>query len=347
MNRIKELLSKSKADAILIMNIEPIKDSSFFALSGIEEGSFIYSSLLLYENKPILLVSELEELEAKSSGIPYKIINKLSDIKKYFPKIKNLGINYKLTPIARKDKLERETIDISNIISETLDIKNESEYRRFKIACNIVDKIAKEIPSWIKEGITEKELSKNIEKTMLDLKSEHSFKTIVAFGSNSGIPHHTSSDRKLKKNEIILIDFGVKYKNICSDMTRCFFFGNPSKEILETYNKVKEIQESCINKIKTNSNGKSIYEYVKSRIEKETSGIMNHSLGHGIGYEVHESSTLSSKDFTLKENIFTTVEPGTYIEGKFGVRIEDCIAIRKNKPEILTKASKELITIKA
>ncbi len=345
MNRIKELLHKSKVDAILIMNIEPLKDNNFFAFSGIEEGSFIYSSLLLYKNKPTLLVTQLEELEAKSTGLDYKIINKLSDIKKFFPKIKILGLNYTLVSISRNKKLKFKKVDVSKILSQILDEKNESEYNRFKKACEIVDKIAKEIPSWINKDLTEKSLAKEIEKRMIDLSGEPSFKTIVAFGENSAIPHHTTSDRKIKKDEIILIDFGAKYKNICSDMTRCFFFGNPNKLVLDTYNIVKNVQIESINKIKSNINGKDIYKYAKEAIEKSTHGVMNHSLGHGIGYDVHESSTLSSVDYTLKENIFTTVEPGCYIENQFGVRIEDCIVIKKNKPEILTTATKELVII--
>ena len=345
MNRIKELLSKSKVDAVLIMNIEPLKDSSFFAFSGIEEGSFIYSSLLLYKDKPTLLVNELEELEAKSTGLNYLVIKKLSDIKKKFPKIKTLGINYSLISISRNKKLRFKKVDISKLISQILDQKNESEYHRFKKACNIVNQIAKEIPSWVNKDLTEKSLAKEIEKRMIDLSGEPSFKTIVAFGENSAVPHHTTSDRKIKKDEIILIDFGAKYKNICSDMTRCFFFGNPNKEIMQVYNIVKNIQLESINKIKPGRNGKDIYKYAKESIEKTTPGVMNHSLGHGIGYEVHEASTLSSIDYNLKENVFTTVEPGCYIENQFGVRIEDCIVIRKAKAEVLTTATKELVII--
>lgn len=345
MGRIKELLSKSKVDAVLIMNIEPLKDSSFFAFSGIEEGSFIYSSLLLYKDRPILLVTELEELEAKSTGLDYLVIKKISDIKEHFPKIKTLGLNYPLVSISINKRLRFKKIDVSKLISQRLDEKDESEYIRFKKACEIVNRIAKEIPNWINKNITEKSLAKEIEKRMIDFSGEPSFKTIVAFGENSAVPHHTTSERKIKKDEIILIDFGAKYKNICSDMTRCFFFGNPNKETLEVYNTVKNIQLESINKIKPGVNGKDIYQYVKTSIEKFTLGVMNHSLGHGIGYEVHEASTLSSIDYNLKENIFTTVEPGCYIENKFGVRIEDCLIIRKDKAQVLTTATKELVII--
>lgn len=345
MTRISSLLKKAKVDAVLIMNIEPLKDNNFFAFSGIEEGSFIYSSLLLYKNKPILLVSSLEELEAKSTGLPYLVLKKLSDIKKKFPKIKTLGINYQLISLARSKRLKFKKVDISKIISEILDEKNKSEFLRFKKACSIVSQIAKEIPSFINKNITEKSLAQKIEKGMIDLSGEPSFKTIVAFGKNAAIPHHVTSDKKINKDEIILIDFGAKYKNICSDMTRCFFFGTPSQEILKTYNIVKNVQLESIKRIKPNVNGKEIYLYAKQTIEKNTSGIMNHSLGHGIGYDVHESSTLSTIDYKLKNNLFTTVEPGCYIENKFGVRIEDCIFIKNGKPIVLTTATKELVIV--
>lgn len=345
MNKIKEVLLKSKCDAILIINIEPVKDTSFFAFSGIEHGSFTYSSLLLYKKKSIILTSALEELEAKKTGLKYIVVRKLKEIKKYFPKIKKIGINYGLVPIAISKKIPFKKVDVSKIISEVLEKKSHNEYLKFKKSCNIVDKIAEKIPGWVNKKTTEKMLAEKIDYGIRKNSAEPAFNTIVAFGKNSAIPHHLPSNKIIKENEIILVDFGAKYKNICSDMTRCYFFGTPSKIMVETYNKVKEIQIKSIKKLKIGANGKDIYEFAKTEIEKNTKGIMNHSLGHGIGYDVHEASTLSSTNHELKENSFTTVEPGCYIENKFGIRIEDCIVVRKNKPEVLTTATKELIII--
>jgi Xaa-Pro dipeptidase len=345
MNRIKEALKRAKVDAILISNMEPMQDNNFFAFSSIQSGSFMYSMLLLYKNKPILLVSELEKLEAKKTGLKYIVLKKLSDIKNKFPKIKTIGINYSLISLALAKKLKFKKVNVSKVLNEIRDVKDESEYERFEVACNIVSQIAEEIPSWIKKDITELELKNKIDERMLSLNSQPSFDTIVAFGENSAMPHHSPSNKKLKNNEIILIDFGAKYKNICSDMTRCFFYGNPSKEVLDVYDVVKKVQEESIKRLKPGVKGKKIYEWAKSTIEKNTKGIMNHSLGHGIGYDVHESSFLGISKISLPEDSFTTVEPGCYIEGKFGVRIEDCIFVRKDKNIQVTTAPKYLVII--
>ena len=169
-----------------------------------------------------------------------------------------------------------------------------------------------------------------------------SFDPIVAFGKNSAIPHHMPGKTKLKKGDIVLIDMGMKYKGYCSDMTRTFFTSKPKQEHLDIYNTVLEAQLNGLKKIKAETTGKNADAYSRDIIKKAGyAEAYGHAGGHGIGLDIHETPSLS-ENFTkkFKENTVVTVEPGIYLAGKIGVRIEDMILITKNGNKNLTKITK-------
>jgi Xaa-Pro aminopeptidase len=167
---------------------------------------------------------------------------------------------------------------------------------------------------------------------------ELAFNPIVASGKNSSLPHYNAENIKLRKG-FCVIDFGVKYKSYCSDITRTFYIGKPTKKEIEEYEKVLFVQEKCIKMIKQGTKAEKPYLFAKKELKN-----MIHGLGHGVGVEIHESPNLleGSKDILLKNMVFT-IEPGNY--NKYGIRIEDTVLL-KSKAEILTRIDKKLKIIK-
>jgi len=172
---------------------------------------------------------------------------------------------------------------------------------------------------------------------------ELSFNPIVASGVNGSIPHYEPANIKIKKG-FCVIDFGVKYKGYCSDITRTIYIGTPSKKEKDTYNSLLKIQKDTINKVKPNKKCSELYDFVNTSLGKDKK-YFTHGLGHGVGVEIHElpNLTLNSKD-RIKNNMVFTIEPGVYFPRRFGIRIEDTLLF-KNKPILLTKTTKDLLII--
>ncbi|EKD63116.1 MAG: YqhT [uncultured bacterium] len=226
----------------------------------------------------------------------------------------------------------------SGAIEQLRAIKTPDEISLLKRSQSINEQVFYSIRKLLKQGVTEKEIAWKIHVVAHDLKADSlSFEPIIAFGKNSAIPHHENDNTRLKKGDIILIDMGVIYKGYCSDMTRTLFTRTPTPFEAEIYNKVLNIQKSVINRLRPEITAHKAFTFASKKIE------MIHGLGHGIGLEIHESPSLSehSKD-KLKTGMVVTVEPGIYLNGKFGVRIEDMGVITKNGFQSLTKADKEL-----
>ena len=172
---------------------------------------------------------------------------------------------------------------------------------------------------------------------------ELSFNPIVASGKNASMPHYAPAAKKIMKG-FCVIDFGVKYKGYCSDITRTVYVGKPSKKEKEIFNMLLTIQKNAINKIKSSKKCSELYDFVNNSLGKYKSNF-THGLGHGVGVEIHElpNLTLNSKD-RIKNNMVFTIEPGIYFPKRFGIRIEDTVLF-KNKPIVLTKTSKDLLIV--
>jgi len=248
--------------------------------------------------------------------------------------------------IKRFKKIKAKFLPI--FLDKIREMKFESEIKKISKACSIGDKIFSYILNNIKEGMSEEEVAKLMEIEMLMQKSRPSFPTIVAFGKNAATPHHISGKDKLTKNQFVLLDFGAIFEGYCSDMTRTVYFGKPSKEEIEAYDTVKEAQKKAIQLIE---NSRKIEASKVDKIARDfilSKGFDNfqHGLGHGIGIDVHESPSLSpfSKDVISNGMVFS-IEPGIYINDKFGIRIEDLFVALNNSIIQLTNSSRELINI--
>lgn len=239
-------------------------------------------------------------------------------------------------------------------------IKSASEIQKIQQAQSHIDEIlTKQIPSWLREGVTEKEIAQKLEKTIrADGKFELAFPLIVAFGEGAAEPHHIPSQRELRLHDAILIDCGAKYDGWCSDCTRMFCLGEPTTEFREKYEKVLRIHEEALLRFRAGTEGSQIDRFVRDRLGEDEIYFI-HSLGHGIGKEVHEDPKImsqktrsKSKDqssqrpvLNLQEGMVLTCEPGVYYPRKFGIRIEDIFVVRKDGPEILSQACKDLLIL--
>lgn len=241
-------------------------------------------------------------------------------------------------------------IDSTPAFGEAMAIKQDYETANIKKACEITDKAFLKLLTEIKEGMSENDVAAELEYLMrLYGASGTSFESIVGFGANSSVPHHETGAAKLKFGDIILIDFGCKYGGYCSDCTRTFLFGDDKKhgEFKETYKKVLEAHYAAKENIKEGMTGKEADE--TSRKVLRGYGLdkfFTHSLGHGIGINVHERPMLSPKSVDIiKENMVFSDEPGVYFEGKYGIRIEDTVTLRGGKVISLTDSDKNLTII--
>lgn len=239
-------------------------------------------------------------------------------------------------------------LDVNNLFNEIRIIKEEKEIEYIKKACSVSDLVYKKICNNFNFK-TENDLKKFIELEIKKNNCELAFDPIVASSKNSSMPHYNiEKNKKVKiKKGFLLLDFGAKYNDYCSDMTRMLYIGKPNNKEIEDYKLVLKTIKECESFILKNKNFSNINtsKIYKKAIEilKDKAKYFTHSLGHGLGLDIHETPSLSEEDKTkLKENIVFTIEPGIYFNNKYGIRIEDTLVIKKNKLEILTKSSKEL-----
>jgi Xaa-Pro aminopeptidase len=195
----------------------------------------------------------------------------------------------------------------------------------------------------LKVGVTEEQVAWQIEKLGRELGADAvSFAPIIAFGKSSACPHHESGNRKLKKGDIVLIDIGFKYKGYCSDMTRMLFTAKPTSLQAKVYNVVLDAQNAAIKMIKAGVDSCDVDAAARGIITRAGYGKnFLHSLGHGVGLEIHEEPRLNGRECNpLPKNSVVTVEPGIYIENSFGVRIEDMVLVKGDKSVNLTNVPK-------
>ena len=225
-------------------------------------------------------------------------------------------------------------------------VKKEEEIDCIKKACIITDNCFEHLKSFIKIGMTEKEIAFEIEKFFLTNGADSlAFDTIVASGPNSSMPHAVPTDRKIEDGDPITIDMGCKYNGYCSDMTRTVFAGHVPQFMKPVYDLVLKNQLRVLEELKEGTNIKLVAKSVESEFKLQGANMV-HSLGHGVGLDIHEYPFMSTKyDFILKENMVITDEPGIYIPTRFGVRIEDTVLITKYASQNLTMSDKNYVVV--
>ena len=247
-----------------------------------------------------------------------------------------------------KQAISAKFVPVSGLIEKIRLIKTPEEINIIKVACEIADKAFSHILTYMKPGITELDVSNELEFFMRKQgATSSSFDIIVASGLRSALPHGVATNKVIEQGDFVTLDFGAYYNGYISDITRTVAVGNPNAKLVDMYNAVLESQLLALEKVGPGMTGREAdaiaRDYLASKGYAEAFG---HSLGHGIGLEVHENPGLSMRSSTvLQPNMVVTIEPGVYIPGVGGVRIEDDIVITETGNEILTHSSKQLIIL--
>lgn len=365
LSKLKKLLKENNLDAVVVSSLPNIIHlTNFSYFTDIEREGFL---LITKTNQYIFtdgrythaVKKQVENFELRELKASASLINHLKQIFEE-EHITIVGIEEDNMTVKELKQLQTVINNQKHFTLHTIRLqKTSKEITAIQNACEIGDKafsyILKQInvdPKGIFD-ITEKELAFLLETFIRQLGYEPSFSSIVAFGENAAVPHHKTGNRKLKMNEYILLDFGVQYKNYCSDMTRTIFAGIANKEQKETYQTVKEAQQKAIDyiekqlqnkqQVKASDADKTARDYIL----KKGFPSFPHSLGHGIGLQVHEAPSISpkSKD-SLTEGMVFSIEPGIYLPDQLGIRIEDLFAVQNGKLVQLTKAPRDLIELK-
>ena len=236
-------------------------------------------------------------------------------------------------------------VEADSIISSLRSIKDKNELESIKKACKITDECFAFLMNYIEPGMSEKEIAKAINDYFYENAEGIAFDTIVASGENSSKPHAKPTERKIKEQDIITVDMGCKVNGYCSDMTRTFFIGKPTEEQKKIYELVLNIQKKALKEYTDGSNIRTLVQGIINTY-KESGYEFAHAIGHGVGLDIHEKPFFNQvNDNFLKENMVVTDEPGIYIQGNFGIRIEDTVLITKQEPIVLTESDKECIII--
>ena len=345
---LRERLRNLRLEGMIITNPVNIK-----YLTGIEdEGTLIINRK---ENIFLTYTMFLENVRSTVTINDEIIVTDFRDVGKdefenYFLFCENVGFEENYVTYKQfhylKQKYKVNLVETDNIVEKLREVKDEYEIECTKKACEITDKCFNHLLEFIKLGMTEKEIALEIEMFFrANGADDIAFKPIVALGENSSNPHWTPSDRKVKMADPILIDMGCKYKGYCSDMTRTIFMGCILEEIKPVYDLVLKNQMQTLEEIKEYASIKTISLMVENDFKLHNYNLV-HSLGHSIGLETHEAPYINSKNDTfLKNNMIVASEPGIYIPGKYGIRIEDTILVDKNSCEALTNSPKNYVII--
>jgi len=352
--------ARDKLDVVSIVNGEHV-DPNFFYISGYRSGIFERNMLFLFPDRHVeVLTNTLEEGAARQrkgytvhvergSG-PSERRRMVSSILKGS---KRVGVNFQ--GVSHKDYLALETmlsskklIDVSEALSRSRMIKDPDELELISKAAQIISGVVGGVPGLAKEGMTERDLKAQIDYQMVERGADSpSFESIVAFGESSALPHHSAGERRLRRGDNVLVDVGARYRLYCSDITRTFFFGRAAQSQREAYSKVLEAQAIAIEAIKEGAAGRAVHQIAARVIdESQFKGRFTHGLGHSLGLEVHDGPGLSLRNSPkLRRNMVLTVEPGIYLPGEGGVRIEDDVVVTKDSCDLLTTCSRELVEV--
>lgn len=346
---LREKLRSLNMEGMIVTNPISIK-----YLTNIEnEGTLLITRK---ENIFLTYTMFLESVKSTLTINDEVIVTDFRDVSKdeyenFFLFCENIGfeenhVTYKQYHYLKQKYRVNNLAETENIVEKLRAVKDSDEIAKIKKACEITDSCFNYLTQFIKVGVTEKEIALEIEKFFRENGADGlAFDTVVAIGENSANPHWKPSDRAVNMADPILIDMGCKYQGYCSDMTRTIFMGCILEEIKPIYDLVLKNQLYTTKEIKEYASIKTLSQMVESDFKLNKYDLI-HSLGHSIGLETHEMPFINSKNDTyLKERMVIANEPGIYLPGKYGIRIEDTILVEKNGCTVLTKSPKNYVVL--
>ena len=349
--RAERLISNADGmDAVVIANDgEPFLDSTFWYLTEQKSGTFEGSFAIVGPGGSLdVIVSILEEEGAREGAGDIHVYHNREErdgfLRDALKGCSKVGFNthsatYAAVEFVKKTVDGIQAVDAGKAIADTVSVKDDKEIAATREACRISSIVAGEIPDMLSEGVSEKEVAARMDARMRELGGTgNAFDTIAAFGAYSSQPHHMPCDYRLKSGDTALFDFGTKYDRYCSDMTRTVFLGRPPEILERAYEVVREAQLAGIAEYRDGAPANAADLAARKIIDdSEFKGKFIHSFGHGIGMDVHQDISVSPKsDQVLRAGNVVSAEPGIYIPGVGGIRIEDTCLITEDGCEILT-----------
>ena len=346
LNNLRKALRENGLDSLLVTQPENRRYLSGF------HGSAGY---LLITEKKALLATDFRYTEQASRQAPdFEVVRIKGKLSEWFPalvagaSVKKLGfeaedVSYDAYKQFSGILAEVEMVPVKGMAEKLRTVKEPEEIEYIEKAVAIADAAYDKVSSEIEAGMTEKQVAWEMEKSLRENGSEAiPFEIIVASGPNAALPHARPTDRVINEGEPVVIDMGAKYRGYASDMTRTICVGKPVDKFITIYNIVLDAQEAAESIIKRGMTGHQADSAAREFIEKAGYGeLFGHSLGHGVGLAEHELPYLSpNADGTLEDGMVYTVEPGIYLTGWGGVRIEDTAVMENGKTRVITKARK-------
>ncbi|MBN2421258.1 aminopeptidase P family protein [Candidatus Woesearchaeota archaeon] len=342
--RIKTFQKSMKCNYAVLVSRD--YDSNVYYFTGFKGGNFGFL-VIPKKGKASFISSSIDIGNAQNKSIKKIIIKKSTreELRKIIKKNKIIGVDFSALALAyyaglKKSIKPKKVVDVSQILLEQRAVKDKYELVQIKNAAKniseILDMAIKNIPTFNYEREIKNFIDVEARKRGLPM----SFDTIVASGKNASNPHYSRCSDRLRRG-FLVIDCGVKFNGYCSDITRTVFLGNPTRQEIQIYNKVLNIQKKCIGMLSSKT-PKQVNEFAKRELGKD----FLHSLGHGIGLDIHELPNITLKNNSkLKNSTCFTVEPGVYKKGKYGIRLEDDLLKQDWGLKILTSVKNSLTII--
>lgn len=324
---LQALLRKKKLPALLVTDPLNVR-----YLSGLKATE----AMLLVRHGSATLVVDGRYLEvARALRSPTLAVADRADLSKLLAKIRRCGFEGHHVTVARLTRwktLFKNTkfVQTSGLTEGLRRKKDSSEITIMKRALSITNAVLAMVPDFLDVGVTEKRVADRILAAMLERGAEGlAFEAIVAFGKNSSLPHHRAGVAKLRRNDIVQIDIGAKVDGYCADRSEVFFVGDATPEQRRAYDAVRECLRSVKRTVKPGVSCKELDALARDILAKHGFPSFPHALGHGVGLDVHEGVVLAarSKEALLSGEAIA-IEPGVYLEGKFGIRLEDTVFVK-------------------
>lgn len=348
--RLQDVLIESNLAALLVTDLLNVRYLvGFTGTAGavlVTQDEAFFITDFRYQDQAANQVQDVQ-IRIHQSGVYQEVQAIIAD-----RNIKQVGIEADNLTVAQFQMVQ-ETLSAlvkttSQIVEELRQVKDQSELDLIQKACEITDEAYQHILGFAKPGLTEIQIANELEAFLKNKgASGMSFTTIVASGARGALPHGVASEKQLVKGELVTLDFGCFYQGYASDMTRTFAIGSVDDQLRKIYDIVLEAQLRVIEHTKAGMTGREIDALARDYIsEKGYGDYFGHSNGHGVGLAIHEAPAISTRsNDVMVENMVITDEPGIYLPGIGGVRIEDDLVIQKEGVHVINQSPKEFITI--
>lgn len=358
-NQLRTWMTEQSLDAFLVS--QPQNRSYLTGwLNDDTEGAGV---LLVGAQEQLLMTNPLYAEVAQKEATGWEVV--IPESRQYAPAVvaeakkygwRKIGFESSVLSFAECEKLRDEGSDTYTLqpfeysfIDKLRQVKQPYEIGLLKRAIAITDEAFAHICAWIQPGVSEKEIQWELHRFMVERGADSlAFETIVASGPNGSMPHAHASQRRIQRGELITIDMGARYKGYCADMTRTICLGEPTDpRMREVYEATLHAMKACEAGLHAGISGFDADALARDVLEGV--GLAQyyvHSTGHGVGLQIHEGPSLSQrapKDVPLLADCVVTVEPGVYIDGWGGVRVEDCVLLKEDGVEVLTQSPTELV----